>query len=58
MKTNGPADPCSLTYKISDDQRVMLVVNTASKLKNFNIRNKYQIMSNLLNASSVITYVW
>jgi len=58
VATNLPADLPNVAYKTPAGKRVLLVVNTASTLRNFNIQYKGKIASASLYGGSVATYVW
>ena len=58
VATNVPTDLPNVAYKTPAGKRVLLVVNTASTLKNFNIQYKGKIASASLYGGSVATYVW
>ncbi len=58
VATNLPADLPNVAYKTPAGKRVLMVVNTASTLRNFNIQYKGKIASASLYGGSVATYVW
>ena len=58
VATNLPADLPNVAYKTPAGKRVLMVVNTASTLKNFNIQYKGKLASASLYGGSVATYVW
>ncbi|RZK23767.1 MAG: glucosylceramidase [Hymenobacter sp.] len=58
VATNVPTDLPNVAYKTPAGKRVLVVVNTATTLKSFNIQYKGKVVSTSLYGGSVATYVW
>jgi glucosylceramidase len=58
VATNVPDGLPNVAYKTPAGKRVLLVVNTGSTLKNFNIQYKGKLASASLYGGAVATYVW
>jgi glucosylceramidase len=58
VATNTPDGLPNVAYKTPAGKRVLLVVNTGSTLRNFNIQYKGKLASASLYGGAVATYVW
>jgi glucosylceramidase len=58
VATNLPDGLPNVAYKTPAGKRVLLVVNTGSTLRNFNIQYKGKQVSTSLYGGAVATYVW
>jgi glucosylceramidase len=58
VATNTPDGLPNVAYKTPAGKRVLVVVNTGSTLKNFNIQYKGKLASTSLYGGAVATYVW
>jgi glucosylceramidase len=56
--TNTPDGLPNVAYKTPAGKRVLMVVNTGSTLRNFNIQYKGKLASASLYGGAVATYVW
>jgi glucosylceramidase len=58
IATNVPTNLPNVAYKTPSGKRVLMVVNTASTLQNFNIQYKGKVVRTSLYAGAVATYIW
>ncbi|MBJ6143198.1 glycoside hydrolase family 30 beta sandwich domain-containing protein [Hymenobacter sp. BT559] len=58
VATNTPDGLPNVAYKTPAGKRVLMVVNTGSTLRNFNIQYKGKLASASLYGGAVATYVW
>ncbi|MFD1873679.1 glycoside hydrolase family 30 protein [Hymenobacter bucti] len=58
VATNAPDGLANVAYKTPAGKRVLMVVNTGSTLKSFNIQYKGKLASTSLYGGAVATYVW
>ncbi|WP_242434720.1 glycoside hydrolase family 30 protein [Hymenobacter amundsenii] len=58
VATNEPAGLSNVAYKTPGGKRVLVVLNTTSALKNFNIQYRSKVVSVALSGGSVATYIW
>lgn len=58
VATNTPDGLPNVAYKTPGGKRVLMVVNTGTTLKNFNIQYKGKVVSTSLYGGSVATYIW
>ncbi|RYY09787.1 MAG: glucosylceramidase, partial [Cytophagaceae bacterium] len=58
VATNLPTDLPNVAYKTPAGKRVLVVLNTSSTLKSFNIQYKGKLASTSLYGGAVATYVW
>lgn len=58
VATNLPADLLNVAYKTPAGKRVLVVLNTSSTTKSFNIQYKGKLASTSLYGGAVATYIW
>jgi glucosylceramidase len=58
VATNVPTDLPNVAYKTPAGKRVLMVVNTGTTLKNFNIQYKGKVVQTSLYGGAVATYIW
>ena len=58
VATNLPADLPNVAFQRPDGKKVLIVLNNGSTVQNFNIQYRGKVVTTLLYAGSVGTYVW
>ena len=58
IDSNTPDNLSNVAFKIADGKKVLIVLNTASALQNFNIKFNNKIVTTSLGGGSVATFVW
>lgn len=58
IDSNTPDNLNNVAFKTADGKKVLIVLNTASSLQNFNIKFNNKIVTASLSAGSVATFVW
>jgi glucosylceramidase len=58
IDSNTPDNLSNVAFKIADGKKVLIVLNTASALQNFNIKFNNKIVTTSLGGGAVATFVW
>ena len=58
IDSNTPDNLSNVAFKTADGKKVLIVLNTASALQNFNIKFNNKIVTTSLGGGSVATFVW
>lgn len=58
IDSNTPDNLSNVAFKTADGKKVLIVLNTASALQNFNIKFNNKIVTTSLGVGAVATFVW